>query len=83
MEQPPQWPPRLTRRDFAAWAVAGVVISALYVIDLPEHARRHVRERERRHLDEQGLHDVHRELDGGRWLMRDGSIVRRGEPGGQ
>mmetsp|Transcript_23491 Transcript_23491/g.69219 ORF Transcript_23491/g.69219 Transcript_23491/m.69219 type:complete len:112 (-) Transcript_23491:149-484(-) len=57
-----------------SWIAAGMIISALYAVDLPEHARRLKEGRERARLDEMGMPDVHRELGDGRYLMRDGSI---------
>lgn len=59
-----------------SWLFAGTVVTVLYTIDIPEHARRMAAERERARLDALGLGSVHRELEGGGYLMRDGSIRR-------
>jgi hypothetical protein len=63
-----------------SWVFAGFFVATLYTIDIPEHARRLGEERERKRLDELGMHNVHKELGDGRYLMRDGSI-RKGLDG--
>lgn len=57
-----------------SWLAAAVIISALYSIDVPEHARRYKAQRERTRLDALGMKDVQRDLGDGRLLMNDGSI---------
>lgn len=57
-----------------SWGFAATVVTVLYTIDIPEHARRMASEKERKRLDALGMRSVHRELDGGGYLMRDGSI---------
>mmetsp|Transcript_4044 Transcript_4044/g.11491 ORF Transcript_4044/g.11491 Transcript_4044/m.11491 type:complete len:99 (-) Transcript_4044:796-1092(-) len=62
------------KMPWKSWLAAGCIISTLYAIDLPEHARRLKEERERKRLDAAGMPNVQRELGDGRYLMRDGSI---------
>lgn len=57
-----------------SWLFAGTFVTILYTIDIPEHARRMSAEKERKRLDALGMKNVHREIDGGGYLMRDGSI---------
>jgi hypothetical protein len=59
-----------------SWGFAAFVVTTLYSIDLPDHARQYGEARERKRLDSLGMPNVQKELGDGRYLMRDGSIKK-------